>query len=204
MNRFLKVIWAAALVGVLAGCSGHSASTSEEINKTDFQGSYKHYESLEELVLEADAVAEVEILDQQTEVINEMPITTSAAAVRDVLKGSLTKKDIISIHELGGIYYPHLNGDPSQPQTKEPYEMTFEGVGSMKPNDKQVVFLVLDDERNDGSYTIFALHQGKFKITGDKIDRGIEDEKEAFKFKSLNDLKEKIKSIEVDSGKQSR
>lgn len=204
MNRFLKLTWAAALVVVLAGCSGHAASTGEEIKKTDFQGSYKHYESLEELVLEADAVAEVEILEQQTEVINEMPITTSTAAVRDVLKGSLAKKDIIAIHELGGVYYPHLNGDPSQPRTKEPYEMTFEGVGAMKPNDKQVVFLVLDDERNDGSYTIFALHQGKFKITGDKVDRGIKDEKEAFKFKSLNDLKEEIKSIEVDSGKQSR
>jgi len=117
--------------------------------------------------------------------MNEMPITTSTAEVRDSLKGTLSKKDIITINELGGVYYPHLNGDPSLPQTKEPYEMTFHGVGSMKPKDKQVVFLFLDDERNDGSYTIFALYQGKFKINGDKVDRGIKEEKEAFKFKSL-------------------
>ena len=66
--------------------------------KLNFQGSYKVYHNFEELYEEADVVAEVTILDQSTEVLHDMPITTSTAEVNEVLKGKLTNKEIISIN----------------------------------------------------------------------------------------------------------
>ena len=67
----------------------------------------------------------------------------------------------------------------------------------MKPDERHIVFLALDDERNDGSYTVYAMYQGKLKIKGNKVDRGIREEEEfqSFKFKSVDELKEKLHNM---------
>lgn len=194
MRKGLLIPMCLAIVLFIMGCTKNDTETAQ---KVDFQGSYKVYHNFEELYEEADVVAEVTILGQSTEVLHDMPITTSTAEVNDVLKGKLTNKEIVSINELGGVYFPHLYGDESRPTAEQAYELTFNGVGTMKPDERHIVFLVLDDERNDGSYTVYAMYQGKFKIKGSKVDRGIDEDEElqSFKFKSVDELKEKLRDM---------
>ncbi|GIQ71449.1 hypothetical protein DUZ99_10500 [Xylanibacillus composti] len=188
------------LCSFATGCTSISEDDSA-IPIFDFHGSYSFYYSIDELLDQADVVAEVRVNEhQKTEMIASLPFTTSAVEIQEVYKGDLSKNEVILVNELGGLYRPHLFGDPSQPQQEEFVEMRVEGVSVMQPGDIQIIFAKLDDELDDGSYTIFALWQGKFKIQGDQADRGVakhEEVNENFVFESAIQLKDKIKMAKV-------
>lgn len=201
MKRNSIVALALSLILIVSGCSGNEASDEIPIMKSE--SSYAVYQSFEELMNNATDIVEVEVLmGQETFVENDVPSTISNVKILSVLKGDLSKSDIIPIVETGGVFYPELYGDKKYGKQKNPVELAVEGVRVMQPGDHQIIFLKpYEDGIFAGSYYILGLYQGKFKIEKEKVTRGgpaFVNTKD-FKFESVNELKE-----EVEKAKKSK
>ncbi|PWK13961.1 hypothetical protein [Tumebacillus permanentifrigoris] len=133
-------------------------------------GSFWVYTNLGELYQNADIVAEINVVDQETVPIDIGDVSTcSQVSVVQVYKGDSVPSTLL-VTEVGGVQdlskLPKLDKPGSGQEPKNPQGMiedTLEGSPVMKPGNSYVVFLTKNPNPKWG-YNIVGSVQGKLKI----------------------------------------
>ncbi len=138
---------------MLCACISACSANSININKLDRKETYPEfpgslvtiYTSMEQLLQDADIIAEVTVNEQKVIPLSGFPQTRSQVHIDTLLKGDAAKGDIITVIEEGGV-------------TEE--ETVIAGVPPMEQGKTYILYLT----EYDGKYYVLGAFQGKFII----------------------------------------
>ena len=141
----MKKIWTFFMVTcmlfLLVGCGAKSESEAgnpeNSISAIDAEETYPAtpaslavtYNSVEEIVFDADVIARVSIGEQTVELLDGYPQTHTLVEVSNVLKGEVTEGDILEVVEEGGNNGKVLGGIPQLSDDYDYYLMLTEDNG---------------------------------------------------------------------------
>ncbi|MGG1553391.1 hypothetical protein [Paenibacillus ferrarius] len=151
----------------------------------------KEYSTLGELTSDAEDIAEINVLSQETITYLDVPFTISTVTVKSALKGSIKEGDTIKVIETGGEYSPIGKDGKELPKTN----LKFNGIEVLSKNDHAILFLnkFVGPQVKD-AYVPVGVYQGKFKvISGEAVQQAPEKEKlKDYKPIVIDSFKEKI------------
>lgn len=168
----------------LSACGGDNGGPSSLM---------KTYKTLEGLTSDAEAIAEVKVLSQETITHLDVPFTISTVKVVSTLKGSFNEGDTIKIIETGGEFTPHDKNGKELPKAN----LKFNGIEVLDKNDHAILFLdKFVGPQVEGAYVPIGVYQGKFKVTsGEALQQAPDNEKlKDYKPVNVDEFKNKIKN----------
>ncbi|MEK4405945.1 hypothetical protein MKZ26_16445 [Sporosarcina sp. FSL K6-6792] len=159
----IKYLFFIFIVCFLVGCNKSnqvlSINTSSELNE--------EYHSIDELKNESNLIVEGRVHSQEVIVYEGLPFTVSEFHIINNYKGDISKGDVISVIETGGIYKPELE----QGVFGDKVEMKLNGVKVMDSKDDYILFLKTfsGPQLANQGYIPLGAYQGKFKIVESTI-----------------------------------
>lgn len=167
------------MVLLLSACSSNPQETASPLNQS--KGGpvalVKSYGTIVELAKDAKAIAEIEVISQETIVYLDMPFTLSTVNVLKPFKGEHKEGDTLRIIETGGEFTPlDKQGNPLPKTT-----MKVNGIPVLEVKERNVIFLgAFEGPQVTGEvYVPLGVYQGRFKVDakGNLVQQAPDEEK---------------------------